>query len=96
MAYEHKDNSGSLFKNDRKERDTHPDWNGTLVVEGKQYWLSGWTKEKNGSTYFSLALKPKQPSTRQSAPERAETYTTRVMKPAPTASPQDVGDDIPF
>jgi hypothetical protein len=31
MAYEHKENKGSIFKNDRKEKDTHPDYTGQLM-----------------------------------------------------------------
>ena len=33
MAYEPKPNTGSLFRNPRKERDTHPDYRGDLYIE---------------------------------------------------------------
>jgi hypothetical protein len=60
MAFEQKDNSGSLWVNDRKESDRHPDRTGTLVVEGKSFYLSGWLKKtKDGKPYLSLSVKPK-------------------------------------
>lgn len=58
MAYDNT-NSGALFKNDRKQNDKHPDYNGSLNVDGTDYWLSGWLKEKNGKKFFSLSVKPK-------------------------------------
>lgn len=60
MAYETKDMSGSLFKNTRKEKDTHPDYNGSARIEGHDYWISAWLKEgKDGGKYFSFAFKRK-------------------------------------
>ena len=62
MAYEQRDNSGSLFKNDRKEQDNHPDYAGTIMVDGVEYWLNGWQKKntRDGTTFYSLSVKPKE------------------------------------
>lgn len=60
MAYEKRDNSGSLFKNDRREKDSHPTHTGTIMVEGREFWLSAWVKEANGKKFFSLSVKPKE------------------------------------
>jgi hypothetical protein len=61
MAYEMKEMSGSLFVNSKKEKDTHPDRNGTALIGGVEYWVSGWIKEtKSGDKWLSLAFKVKE------------------------------------
>ena len=60
MAYEQKNNSGSLFKNDRKTQLNHPDYKGSAFVGGKDMWVSAWVKESNGGKKFmSLSFTPK-------------------------------------
>ena len=60
MTYQTKDNSGSVFQNDKKEKDTHPDRTGQAKIGGVDYWVSGWIKQdRNGKPYLSLAFKPK-------------------------------------
>ena len=44
MAYEKRDNSGSMFKNDKKEKDSHPDFTGSATIDGTDYWISSWIK----------------------------------------------------
>ncbi len=59
MAYDNT-NGGALFKNDRKEKDSQPDYRGNLDVCGVSYWISGWIKNsKEGKRYMSLAIQPK-------------------------------------
>ena len=54
-------NRGSLFINDRKEKDTQPDYTGTVNVEGKDFRLSGWKREsKQGKKYLSLSVSEPQ------------------------------------
>lgn len=56
MAYEQKNNSGSLFKNDKKLTEKQPDYNGTLKIDGKDYKLAAWIREsKSGQKYFSIS-----------------------------------------
>ena len=60
MAYDNT-NRGIISKNDRKEKDTHPDIKGEINVDGTDYWLSGWRKERNdgSGSFYSLSIKRK-------------------------------------
>lgn len=60
MSYQHKDNSGSLFVNDKKKSPNHPDRTGSALIDGVEYYVSGWIKkDKNGTPFMSMAFKPK-------------------------------------
>ena len=53
-------NRGSLFVNDRKEKDTHPDRTGSINVDGVEYFLDGWLKTSaSGKQFLSLSVKRK-------------------------------------
>lgn len=57
MAFETNELTGALFLNERKERDSQPDFKGTVRVNNTMYWLAAWEKvSKNGTEYMSLAL----------------------------------------
>lgn len=60
MAYEQRDNSGALFRNEKKETAKHPDRTGSATIGGVAYWVSGWNEESaEGKKYVSLKFKPK-------------------------------------
>lgn len=56
---EKKDNSGVLFKNDKKESGNQPDYKGNITVNGVEYWLSAWIKEGKSGKFMGLAVNPK-------------------------------------
>lgn len=59
--FKSKENSGTLFKNRNKKQDSHPDFNGTVNVEGKEFYISGWTKtNQDGTKRISLSFKLKE------------------------------------
>ena len=50
-------NRGVLFKNSRKEKDTHPDYTGQINVAGTLYNISAWSnKSKSGKSYYGLQV----------------------------------------
>lgn len=51
---------GTLGKNDRREKDTQPEYTGKCQIDGKWYWISAWVKEGQGRKFFSLSFKPQE------------------------------------
>ena len=74
MGYDNT-NSGLLARNERKQSDTHPDFTGTINVDGVDYWLSAWVKEGRegskmaGKKFFSLSVKAKEGQQPKAKPE---------------------------
>ena len=89
MAYELKDNSGSLFKNDRKEKDTHADYKGTVKIGGVEYWQNAWVKEVNGKKFFSQSFTPKEQTRVKEQAQVKDTQTSNF-------EPQDDDSGLPF
>lgn len=77
-------NRGILSRNDRKTADTHPDFTGSLNVNGVEMWMDGYTqKTKDGSrSFLSIKVKPKDAP--KAAPARQQ-----------ASGPNDA-DDFPF
>ena len=89
MAFEQRDNSGSVFINDRKEKDSHPDRSGSAMIDGVEYWVSGWLKTSAKGPFLSLAFKKKEKQ-QASPPPRSKTT------PANMNAGDDMNDEIPF
>ena len=79
-------NSGILFTNEKKEKDSHPDRQGSANIDGVDYWISGWIKTGNKGKFLTLSFKRKD--------EKTES------KPAPKkqdrSSFDDMDSDLPF
>ena len=92
MSYEQKNMTGSLFRNTRKEKDTHPDYSGSIRINGRDLWMSGRLREdKNGQKYFSLAFKPKDGTAYRPVP--AQEFEADAKRVFPDA---DLDDSVPF
>lgn len=57
MKFEQKPNTGSLFKNEKKNNPKQPDYQGSGIIWGKETQISAWLKEsKTGKKYFSFVF----------------------------------------
>ena len=85
MAYEVKEKRGSLWKNEKKATDNHPDKTGSFKLNGKMYNIAVWEdqKSKDGSkTYDSVSVSEWKPKT--------DSNSVSTSTPAPFDS------DVPF
>ena len=90
-GWQHREGSGSLFKNKHKTADNHPVSKGDIMLGGVLYEIAAWKKTKqDGEEFLSLSGKVKE-----ARPQREE-------RPAPRQEPQrqagggDLDDEIPF
>lgn len=80
MNYEMKDNTGTLFRNEKKQSETQPDYRGEALVNGESVWMSAWLNTSaKGTKYMKFAFSPKE--------ERPQ----QTQQPIPV-----VDEDIPF
>lgn len=80
-------NRGVLFKNDRKEKETHPDYKGSYTNgDGQEFWLSAWLKkDKNGNTFMSLSTTAKD-----------EVHNKGMQQARQSLQAKELDDDLPF
>lgn len=83
------DNRGTLGRNKRREKDTHPEYSGQATIGGVDYWVSGWVKtsSRDGEKFFSLSFREKTERARDLVPEQ---------RPATAPARDALDDDIPF
>jgi hypothetical protein len=102
MAYDNT-NRWTLNKNDRKQQDSHADYQGKINVEGKEYWLNGWIKDGPNGKFISGTIKAI--GEQQSTGRHSYSPGGQVKREDPItsggfgANPKrnaDMDDDIPF
>lgn len=82
-----KDNSGALFKNDRKDTDSRPDYKGSAMIDGSEYFMIAWINESSsGVKYMSLRFTLK---------EQAHNNGVKSARKA-VQEPLEFDQDIPF
>ncbi len=87
MEYDNS-NRGVLFKNDRKEKDTDPDYKGSYMnADGADHWLNAWlAKDKNGNTYMRVSTKAKDDAHNKGMQQAKQSLAPSV----------EFEDDLPF
>ena len=80
-------NRGAMWKNDRKQSENHPDLSGLINIEGKEYWISGWTRKEGAS--------PSSPVVSMSVRPKEDQGFAHTSAPAPAQAKAEF-DDIPW
>lgn len=90
MAYEMRPGAFSLFKNDKKTKDTQPDWKGSIKLpNGEEFWFDAWTKQGTKGEFISGKIgNPK---------DGGSVNQPTAYKPfPPVGQAPGADDDIPF
>jgi hypothetical protein len=88
---EQKNNTGAIFKNDKKTAENQPDYRGKMMVDGQHWEISLWVRESqtSGIKYFSAAIK--EPYVKPDETAQAPVSTSKKIQDATEAD-----DDLPF
>jgi hypothetical protein len=87
MAEYDNTNRGAIWKNKKKETDKHPDFTGSLNVDGHDYWVSAWKRRDDApanAPALSFQVKPKD-----GRPREETSMSQKVRR-------DDMDDEIPF
>jgi len=90
--YELKENQVMIFKNDKKNGDSHPDYKGQINVKGETLDIALWEKEGRNGKFFSGKISEPY---KKSEPPQGD-----FSKPPAKLDDQDNtpnnNDDLPF
>jgi len=93
MSYDNT-NRGQIWPNGKKEKETHPDFTGSLNVNGVEFWVSAWKRKPDAN--------PKAPSLSFSIKEKEAVHNEgfesaqKTIQSAPPSMDDIDSSDIPF
>jgi len=76
-----KENAVLIFKNDRKNGETHPDYKGEIDVNGQRFEIALWVKEGAKGKFFSGKI--------------SEPWKKPETEPAAYVAKEQIQDDTP-
>ena len=90
--YEHKDMSGNLFKNEKKEKKGQPDYRGGCKIRGEVYVIAGWinTSKDTGKKYINFKFQTEEEAAQYENKEKKDNKSSD--EPIKVKS----DEDIPF
>ena len=88
----------TLFKNDHKKADNHPDYKGSALVDEK--WVknavAGWVREKDGKKYISISVDTEYESVPVIQADAVEKKFNEISKPDYDDDAAKLAESIPF
>ena len=90
-----KDNSGALFKGEKKS-EKHPDYTGNCLINGEVYYIASWVNEsQGGKKYMSLSFTSKDEQGKFSKETSDGTPSPKFAEPVATPVAK-AEDELPF
>lgn len=75
-------NRGSIWKNEKKETEKHPDFTGSINVEGVEYWLSAWKRKPDANPKapaLSFSIKRKDVAPQQAQKKDSDEFFDDIV-----------------
>ena len=90
----------AIWINDKREKETHPHFKGSALIDGVEYYVSAW-KRNAGAKHNAPDLKmsfTKVSDVKRKAVDQANQSLSKPQQsaPPPPPEPNDFDDSIPF